>query len=77
MPVTSLFQALHELIQQDHFATGDNKPVHRVQVIFTPSVVLLSTLKQEGVVTALLQLCYDIQQRHLPTFATLQACACS
>ena len=69
--MSSLLEALHELIQQHHFAAGDHQAVHSIQVVLTPPVVLLSTLKQEGVVARLLQLCDDVQQRHLAPFTPL------
>ena len=70
--MASLLEALHELVQQHHLATGDDKPVHSIQVILSSPVVLLSTLEEERVVAGLLELCDDIQQRHLATFAALK-----
>lgn len=72
-PVPSLLEALHELVQQHHLATGHDKPVHSSQVVLTASVLLLGALKEEGVVAALLELSDHIQQGDLTALTTLQA----
>ena len=74
-PVTSFLEALHQLIQQNHFATGHHKAVHSIQVIFPAPVVFFGTLKQEGMVACLLQLCNDVQQGYLAPLAALQGVA--
>ncbi len=71
--MSGLFEALHELIQQDHLAASDHQAVDSIQVVLAPSVVLLCALKQEGVVARLLQLGDDVQKRDLPTLASLHS----
>ena len=60
--MSSLFEALHELVQQDHLAAGDHQAVDSIQVVLAPSVVFLRTLEQEGMVARLLQLSDDVQE---------------
>ena len=69
--MASLLEALHEFVQQHHLAAGHYQAVHSIQIVLAPPVVLLSTLKQKRVVARLLQLCDDVQQRHLPPLAPL------
>lgn len=68
-----LFEALHELVQQNHFATCDHQSVYSIQVILATAVVFFRALKQEGVVARLLQLSDDIQQGDLTPLATLHS----
>jgi len=60
--VSGLFEALHELVQKDHLAAGDHQAVDGIQVVLAPSVVFLCALKQERVVTCLLELGDDVQK---------------
>ena len=69
--MTSLLKALHQLVQQHHLAASHHKPVHSIQVVLPTSVVFFSTLKQEGMVARLFQLCDDVQQGNLPALASL------
>ena len=70
--MAGFFEALHELVQQDHLAAGDYKPVNCIQSIISTPVVLLSTLEEEGVIAALFELSNDVQQGNLSTFTALQ-----
>lgn len=70
--VASFLEPSEQLVQQHHLATGHRQALYCTLVCLTAAIALLSTLKEEGVVAALLELVDDVEQRDMTT--TSSAC---